>query len=58
MVYLWMEKKNPNHKGSIKGTGNLIIDPQGDITVCINSNGIYSYKSYNTDVVSSGLGDT
>lgn len=47
-----------NHKGSIKGTGNLIIDPQGDITVCINSNGIYSYKSYNTDVVSSGLGDT
>lgn len=46
------------YKGTIKGTGNVVIDPSGDITICINSNGAYSYKSYNTEVVSSGLGDT
>ena len=47
-----------DHKGNITGTGSLVIDPTGDITVCINSKGAYSYKNYNTDVVSSGLGDS
>lgn len=45
-------------KGEVKGTGNLIIDKQGVITLCINDDKRYAYKSYNTDRVSVGSGDT
>lgn len=44
-------------KGSLKGTGNLIIAKNGELTLCLNSDNHYAYKNYDATKVTVGSGD-
>lgn len=45
-----------DYKGMIKGTGSLVINSDGDVTVCVNSENNYVYKNYDSNSYELGSG--